>query len=200
MEKITTNEFQQSLQDVRMSYRLLAIYQRRILDTIGYVFNQFNTSETSWHNSFCNTSRSNGKVRLDQWSWDWLSMYYASFKSRPIDIDGQLYYLQIFHIADTGYFEAHQNTNIVRTQIEEFKPAAQSETRLVLFFSKEDGDPNIKILINHINNLQLNQPFTMDAWLAMPFNLLSFFDETNAKQTIERFKQECRNYFKIELK
>jgi hypothetical protein len=82
MDNLTPAEFERSLQDVRLAYRLLAVYQRRLLDTVDFIFKQFGTFEGKWYGHFSKPA-ANAKVLglKESWGWDWLPMYFSQFKS-----------------------------------------------------------------------------------------------------------------------
>lgn len=88
MDKINKEELQQTLNDVRKSYRLLALYQRRILDTVKFIANHYNLQLQSGHSKFSNTAKKGRGVQFDQWSWDWLSMYLYEFNWFYVEYSG----------------------------------------------------------------------------------------------------------------
>ena len=61
MEKLNTFELSNVLKDVRNSYRVLALYQQRILDTVKYIGNQYNWTFHSGWAKFSSASL-NGKI------------------------------------------------------------------------------------------------------------------------------------------
>ncbi|MBY5651798.1 hypothetical protein AB9F42_02995 [Rhizobium leguminosarum] len=74
------NNLRQALEDVRAAYRLLYAYQRRTLDTISLVTDQFpDRTFYQWSNLLCDMPPARGKTPFGRWTWDFMPLYNTSF-------------------------------------------------------------------------------------------------------------------------
>ena len=96
----------QALLDVRKAYRLLYNYQRMIMDSAGHIGRQLDMPfEGGWPH-FSDAARTEKRVRLKDWAWDWLNMVFYDFhfvKNLP---DDKKLRLSVMFISDDGYFLA----------------------------------------------------------------------------------------------
>lgn len=200
MEKITQYEFEESLKDVRMAYRLLAVYQRRLLDTVDFIFNEFETTYGKWYGHFSDIARSGKSIDLKSWSWDWLPMYLCQFKSVEISIDQDNYYLQIIHMGDSGFFDLNNSTNADKAHVEKFYDISISDTKLLFTFSKNDnGAPLEKILKNRLKEISLKEIVTEGNWAALVYPMKDFYNESTTRKVISDLKMEFSKAFKISI-
>lgn len=198
MDKITKDEFERSLQDVRLAYRLLAVYQRRLLDTVDFIFKQFGTSEGKWYGHFSQVASSGKRRSLDCWSWDWLPMYFSQFKSLEQKIGEDKYYLQIIHMADSGYFDVAKSTKIRRIDVDQFGPVVSSESKLFFTFSKNDNEAPLHfILKDRIDTMPLKELVVEGNWAAIAYPLKEFFDKDSTLKVISELKSEFSKAFGI---
>lgn len=198
MDNLTPAEFERSLQDVRLAYRLLAVYQRRLLDSVDFIFKQFGTSEGKWYGHFSNTASNAKSLSLKSWSWDWLSMYFSLFKSKEKEIGSNKYYLQIVHMADSGYFDLAKSTKINKTDVDQFGPISDSESKLFFTFSKNTiNDPLDFILKDKVNSLPNKTLIIEGDWAAIAYPLKDFFDKNSTLKVIAELKDEFSKAFGI---
>jgi hypothetical protein len=198
MDNITQAEFERSLQDVRLAYRLLAVYQRRLLDTVDFIFKQFGTSEGKWYGHFGNTATNAKSISLKSWSWDWLSMYYSQFKSLKQQIGVDEYYLQIIHMADSGYFDAAKTSKINKTDVDQFAPEEISESKLFFTFSKNTNDAPLHfILKDKVNSLPSKVLVIEGDWAAIAYPMKDFYDKNSTLKVIDELKDKFSTAFEI---
>lgn len=198
MDNLTPAEFERSLQDVRLAYRLLAVYQRRLLDTIDFIFKQFGTSEGKWYGHFSNPATNAKSLSLKSWSWDWLSMYFSQFKSLEQQIGADKYYLQIVHMADSGYFDVAKSSKINKTDIDQFAPVSISESKLFFTFSKNTNEAPLQfILKDKVNSLENRVLIVEGDWAAIAYPLKDFFDKNTTIKVVSELKTEFSKAFGI---
>ncbi|WP_051287066.1 hypothetical protein [Algoriphagus mannitolivorans] len=198
MDKITQAEFERSLQDVRLAYRLLAVYQRRLLDTVDFIFKQFSTSEGKWYGHFSNPATNAKTLSLKSWSWDWLPMYFSQFKSLEQKIGVDKYYLQIIHMADSGYFDVDKSAKISKIDVDQFVPVASSESKLFFTFSKNDNEAPLHfILKDRIDTMPLRELVVEGNWAAISYPLKDFFDKNSTLKVVSELKAEFSKAFGI---
>lgn len=134
----TPLQIESALTDVRKAYRLLALYQRRILDTVMCFQKLLNNRLFSggW-SLFSNVTPRNGRGSLDCWSWDWLNMYCYEFHFPEKSDD--ITKLSIVHIADTGWFDTNfQDHNTKANSIDKYVNPEKSKS-LFLFIAQLKG-------------------------------------------------------------
>jgi hypothetical protein len=200
MEELSKSEFKQALKDVRTSYRLLAIYQRRLLDTLGFVVNSFNTTPTTWHGHFSGVAKNGRSFEFNNWSWDWLPMYLIQFKTEPIVISENKYFLQLVHVPDSGFYDARRDVKLNKIEIDQFQSATKSKSQVFFVFSKNDnGNPLAKVVDDCLLNREREYPYTPGDWVVKPYDLEDFYDEESTLGVIGDFKKICNRQFDILL-
>ena len=199
MEKLDPNQFENVLKDVRSSYRLLALYQRRILDIVKYIGNQYNMSFQSGWSKFSNPISHGKRASIDKWSWDWLTMYLYEFNMGNIKIGDDTYYFKIMHQADTGFFDSRKNVKISRLDVDEFHDLKSSKTRFIFIMSKnEDGFPISNILESHLSGDD-NVKIQNGAWMAVPYNMERFINQESTDNVLKDFNNSFEATFCITL-
>ena len=73
----TRPEIDGALLDVRKAYRLLSLYQRRVLDLCGEITGVFETTLNfyQWSPSHYDSTPRRGTLPLNRWAWDFLPLY-----------------------------------------------------------------------------------------------------------------------------
>lgn len=101
--------------DVRNAFRLLSIYQKRVLSIVNYIREQTPYTDM-WgsKNWFCNEigSRRNSpdpeyaKLRIwkDMWGLDFLYNHFFEYYFGPIKINKRNIEMSLFQVSDDGYF------------------------------------------------------------------------------------------------
>jgi len=199
MEKLNTIEINAVLKDVRASYRLLALYQKRLLDIIKYITNAYGATFNSGWSKFSNQASHGSKVSLNKWSWDWLSMYLYEFNLGTIEQGEDKYHLKIIHQSDTGFYDAKQDKKITKQNIEQFGSVDTASTRLFFMISKnEDGYPLQKILNGNLTAKHTSK-IVNGNWLAVPYDIERFTNQDSTDLVLKDFDAECRSTFGMGL-
>ena len=181
-----------TLQEVRKAYRLLFDYQTRILDLIGFIGGSFNYDYNGGYSKFSNGSPNNGKGRLNQWAWDWLSMYFYEFHfGKKSEIT-----FAVFLVNDTGYFQKRKVTKIFKTKVSAFDTVENSKTKLIFAVGKNtwngwgvNWDDDNFILEEEGQKISDDKVMLFKSYL-----LNDFFDEENAVEKLKDFENYCENF------
>jgi hypothetical protein len=200
MEKINNSDFNDILQDVRTSYRLLALYQTRLKDVVKYVLDKYNLNFEAGYVKFSTPSKDGKGVKLENWSWDWLPMYLYQFSAQPFKRNGNQYFFHLFHQADTGFYDVFEDTrDSKRLRVADFGPVQNAKTRLFFVLSKNDESwPYAKILHNNFSAAKHNDLIAGN-WIAKPYDMERFFNEESADVVLENFDAFCSENFKFNL-
>lgn len=200
MDKLNQDQIKEALKDVRSSYRLLALYQKRVLDIIKYISNSYALTFDSGWSKFSGTASKNSRADITKSSWEWLALYLYEFNLGTKKIKGEKYHFKIVHQADTGYFDTADNKKVSKQNVDQYANVSQSETRLIFVLSKNDnGCP----IINHLSdklNVESKQASITGNWLSVPFNLESFSNQELTDGVIKEFNKVCKDNFGITLK
>lgn len=199
MDKLNNSEINEALKDVRSAYRLLALYQKRLLDIIKYTANTYNLTFDSGWSKFSNAASHGSRASIDKLSWDWLSLYLYEFNLGEIQIGADKYYFKIVHQADTGYFDASVDNKIDRGNAEQFANANSAVTRLFFVLSKnENGCPMRNILNDNLQTVN-NYKIKKGNWLAVPYNLQRFSSQIEADYVLNDFTAICKDTFGVSI-
>jgi len=199
MDKLNSTEINNALKDVRNAYRLLALYQKRLLDIVKYAANSFNVTFDSGWSKFSSTARHGNRAYIDRVSWEWLSLYLYEFNLGAVQIGNDRYNFKIVHQADTGFYDASVNKKIMHENVQEFSSVDTSITRLFFVLSKNDnGCPMINILNGNLK-AQDNDRIINGNWLAVPYNLQMFSSQLSTDDVLNGFNNICNNIFGIDL-
>lgn len=199
MDKLNPSEINEALKDVRNAYRLIALYQKRILDIIKYVSNSYNVNFGSGWSKFTNAASHGNRASIDKSSWDWLSLYLYEFNLGALEIGTDKYNFKIVHQADTGYFDASTDKKIARENVEQFSDVNSSLTRLFFVISKNDnGCPMQHILNGHLKAKD-NSIIKKENWLAVPYKMERFSNQFATDSVLNEFNANCKETFGIDL-
>lgn len=148
MSGLTKEEFENVLIDVRKAYRLLFLYQKRILDLIQFIGDTLDFRFGGGWNWFTNNLPTGSKTKLTGSAWDWLSMYFYEFNFSEKNINGSRMRFSVIIQSDTGFFDTMNNYE----NINSYSPIDQSETKLIFIAGKNIWwDPDFKDLFNNEN-------------------------------------------------
>lgn len=207
MDQLNPTQINEALKDVRNAYRLLALYQKRILDIVKYVSNKYNTGDIDnctgfqgGYSKFSKQASHGNRVSIDdKWSWDWLSMYLYEFNLGSKKIEENEYHFKIVHQADTGFYDASIDKNISKLSSDQFGDVDGSKTRLFFVLSKNDnGCPIQRILENNLT-AQNNSAIIKGNWLAVPFELQRFESQETTDSVLHEFNGFCKEKLGIDL-
>lgn len=207
MDQLNPTQINEALKDVRNAYRLLALYQKRILDIVKYVSNKYNTGDIDnctgfqgGYSKFSKQAPHGNRVSIDdKWSWDWLSMYLYEFNLGSKTIEANDYHFKIVHQADTGFYDASIDKNISKLSSDQFGDVDGSKTRLFFVLSKNDNGCPMQHVLNGNLTTHDNQQILNGNWLAVPFDLQRFASQETTDGVLQEFNAICLGVFGIEL-
>jgi hypothetical protein len=202
MEKINMEQFGTVLKDVRYAYRILALYQRRVLDTADYVMKAYNLNFEGGWAKFSNMAKHGNRAKLGYWSWDWLPMYMYQFSACEKDFAGGKLFFHILHQADTGFFDISETKKINRTDIELFNPANDSQTRLIFALIKNNNKWPMDIFQGSygMKSNENNAIKGENDWIAKAYDMTRFVNQEKTDDVINEFNQLVIDHFGINLK
>ncbi len=199
MDKLDQNQFRNVLEDVRKSYRLLALYQRRLIDIVKYVGNKYNQEFDSGWAKFSRAVGNGNRARIDALSWDWLNLYLYEFNMGQRKIGDDDYSFKIVHQADTGYYDKNKIEKINKADVEHYENASQSQSRLFFVFSKNENGCPLKHLLNAHLTSKSNGVLHNGNWIAVPYDLSRFMNQESTDKVLEEFNSVVLNYFNVEI-
>lgn len=198
MDKLNTKEINEVLKDVRSAYRLLSLYQKRLLDIVKYISNRYNLSFNSGWSKFSNASSNGNRASIDRSSWDWLNLYLYEFNLGTIKIKDHDYNFKIVHQADTGFYDV-RDQKISRDNADQFADVNVASTRLFFVLSKNvDGCP-MKFILNENLSAQNNSKIFENNWFAIPYDLERFSNQESTDLVLNEFNRVCKDTFGIEI-
>jgi hypothetical protein len=194
MSTLSEQDFNQVFLDVRNSYRLLYLYQRRVMDVIKFIGDQLSLRYAGGWSWFSDSSPKDGKGSLNHWAWDWLNMYMYEFNFNDLKVDSNVIKFSLVVISDTGYFDADCEDP---KNIGSFAPAETSSTQLLFLAGKnawwpdfEDFDQNQTY---RTNAEPLIRKTETGALIAISFDLINFIDAERSVKAIKEFVDFCQS-------
>ena len=183
MSHLNKEQFENILLDVRKSYRLLYVYQRRVMDLMKFIGDSLALNYEGGWSWFSQTAPNNGKGNLDKWAWDWLTMYLYEFHFSELKSSGKKIRLSVILQSDTGFFDPGIDS---KTNIDAFAPVEESETRLIFMIgmnawhnSFDDFKDNMKK-----NALEYVRSKEDSIFLTKSFKLSQFMSEDGARKCL----------------
>jgi hypothetical protein len=199
MDKLNTTEIKDALKDVRSAYRLLALYQRRLLDVVNYIATSYSVNFVSGWSKFSAPAAHGNRANIDCLSWDWLTLYLYEFNLGTIKFEGQEYHFKIVHQADTGFYDENQHAKISKKNPDQFGYVNNSSTRLFFILSEnEDGYPVEKILHGNLAAEQKTK-IVKGKWLAVPFDFERFSNQQSTDIVLKEFNNICKETYGLDL-
>jgi len=179
------NEFEKTLIEVRKAYRLIYLYQRRVLDLVNFIGNKLSLNFHSGMSRFSNPAKTNTRAKLTFWSWDWLMLYFYEFHFGIVRGDIRF---SIILQSDSGFFESETNDKL---DISKFLNTEESSTKL--YFVIGDGIwgcPIESFLKEHFKSKETEfrkEISDSKIWIAKSYNLSDFIDEQATIKIINDF-------------
>lgn len=203
IDKLGEKEFIDVLEDVRKAYRLLALYQRRLLDLVNHIGNVLEMNINSGWYKFSKEGRNGTKLKLKSSSWDWLNLYLYSFLFDEKPFDGQNYKFRIIHQADTGFYDSNLDPNL-KDHSENFFDVSKSKSQLLFVLHKEGvtREELNKELKNYYSIEPKNEEISeaiAEKCLVVCYGLERFINESSTKKVLDEFNYECYEKFGIQL-
>ncbi len=183
---MTREETQDALHDVRRAYRLIFAYQRRILDSIRLLTQEY---EVLYGGPKFAGRPKFKRFEFDRWSWDYLPLYQAIFKFR-IDVEFEL---SIYINADNGFFLNDRGNHLDRTNIDRFEDAEKSDSYITLILANEHFDHEQRIALNNkfITNKIASNQLSSEHFIAKRYDLNDLIDVESIKAVRANFKSYC---------
>jgi hypothetical protein len=199
MEKLNLSEVNEALKDVRSAYRLLALYQQRILDTVKYVSNAYGLKFNSGWSKFSDTASRNRMADINKNAWEWLALYLYEFNLGGKEIDTDKYHFKIVHQADTGYYDATADKKMDKINVDQYGDASMASTRLFFVLSKNaNGCPQQHILNGNLKATD-SSLIKKDKWLAVPYPVAGFANQESTDQVLKEFNLVCEDHWSVSL-
>ncbi|WP_304016509.1 hypothetical protein [Nonlabens dokdonensis] len=199
MDQLNPNEINDALKDVRNAYRLLALYQTRLLDVIKYSANAFNVTFNSGWSKFSNAASHGNRASIEKLSWDWLTLYLYEFNLGGIDLGENRFNFKIVHQADTGFYDASEFERVSPKNVDQFGDVNEAVTRLFFVMSKNDnGCPKKNILNGNLKSKD-QDVIVKGNWLAVPYTMQRFSNHTETDRVLNDFNEKCKSTFGVDL-
>lgn len=189
-------EFENALIDVRKAYRLLFLYQMRILDLVGYIGDSLNFRYEGGWSWFSANSPKEGKGLLECWAWDWLNMYFYEFKFVKRELNNIGLNFSILLQSDTGFYDASIDNHLA---IEGFGSAENSVTKLIFLLGKNCWDRPNKNEFDPANEIFKKQPTSLvksngySTLLVKSYLLTDLFDIEGTSNVINDWRLFCKD-------
>lgn len=132
-------DFEKALIDVRKAYRLLFLYQKRVMELVQFLGDSLSFSYGGGYSWFSENTPRSGKGSLDNYPWDWLNMYYYEFNFTTKEVSGNKFKFSILLQSDTGYYDSDSDNAL---DIKSFLPVEESQTRLIFLIGKNCWHPD----------------------------------------------------------
>lgn len=144
----TTNDFKNTLIDVRKAYRLLFLYQKRVMELVQFIGDTLSFNYQGGWSWFSDGTPKNGKGSLENWSWDWISMYFYEFNFAIKEVNKNKIKFSILLQSDTGFYDAQPHS---KQEVETFLSPENSETKLIFLVGKNCWYPDFAIDFEETN-------------------------------------------------
>ncbi|MCG8477003.1 MAG: hypothetical protein MI784_16170 [Cytophagales bacterium] len=194
MEKLKLNEFQNVLQDVRSAYRLLYLYQRRIMDTINFIGNQYSYSVQEGWCKFSNRTPSPKSAGIiNKWSWDWLNMYLYEFYFGSRKIKEDKLYFSILIQSDTGMWDENSGNKL---NVASFGNVAEAKSRLIFIVGKNGFDRPVEDLLKNKldkTHFEFSDENGEIKRYARAYDLENFLNEDTTMKIVKEFNKHCKD-------
>ena len=133
------DKFETTMANVRSSFRMLYVFNRRILDLMKYIGKKYNIPYKGGYSQFSNSSPRNNYGSLDNWAWHWLNMYLYEFVFFRDNTR-----LSIILQSDTGMWDSETDKELAiekdkELAIEKFEKTEKSKTKLIFVFSNDNS-------------------------------------------------------------
>lgn len=195
-------QFGTVLKDVRYAYRILALYQRRVLDIVEYVMNAYNMKFESGWSKYSNMAKHGNRAKLGYWSWDWLPMYLYQFSASSKDFNGDKLTFHILHQSDTGFYDVSVDKKIDRRDVEAFNKVEDSQTRLFFALIKNRNGWPMEELQGSYGMKSIENKTIKEGgdWIAKAFDMTRFVNQEKTDEVINEFNLLVIDHFGVNLK
>ncbi|PQJ79314.1 hypothetical protein [Polaribacter porphyrae] len=189
------------LGDVRIAYRLLYEYQKRVLDLVSYLGNNLGFSYEQGCPRFSSTVPRKGKRVLSRWSWDWLNMYFYEFHFGTQEKNNDKITMSVIIQSDTGYYDGKtSNSQEDRLNLDNFKPVELSNSRIIFIFEL-NGNWTIddSFLKKDISNNVREWISESKEFYGVAYNLSEFYNNVAIDEKVEELNILIKKKLNITL-
>ena len=191
---LTDLELNNVLLDVRNAYRLLFLYQKRVLDLMKFIGNHYSLSYKGGWSKYSNSSPKNGKGSLDNWAWDWLNMYCYEFHFGNNKINEDQVRFSIILQSDTGRWLSDCD----KRDVNKFSTAEASKSRLFFLVGKNNKwevDSTIKEMSSNNDCYEIiDDEDRKNIFVAKAYDLARFGNELETRKILDDFLAFCKKH------
>ena len=192
MEDIMNN-IEDVLVDVRKAYRLLHIFNSRIIDLMKYIADTFGMEFGGGRSLFTGGTPGMWKDRFTNRVWDYFNLYFYEFY-----FGGNNTWLSVILQSDTGLWDKIENIkdeeefNNKQDKIGSFNSPEDSKTRLFFVTGNGEWSENkIQILLDKNPNKSIKNEDVLEKgngkiWYKI-FEINKFIDEETTLKTLNEF-------------
>lgn len=190
MASLTSSELEEVFIDVRKAYRLIYLYQQRILDTVEYVSSILSQTNIEGWVLFGDAFKNSKNIDFNRSAWDWIPMYCYEFKFAPQKIKGNSYDFALAAYADNGFENAEDGVS--PTQVERFVPPERSESQIYLYVGKNMWKPeNFEVIWTDKYPREFEFIEDNKHFLSLRFAMSRFKNEESIIEALKEFKAYC---------
>lgn len=189
-----------ALVEVRKAYRLLADYQRKVLDLIDFIGSSYGRIYQGGYAKYGYPTPRNGKGNLDLWGWDWINMYFYEFHFGKELVGNHELFFSIFIVSDTGYYnERKTNSFLDKTDTELFTKPEESETKLIFLIGKNKWEAG-GLFDENFNKPEFILPKEGsegkddNIMIFKSYPLAEFSSQENAEKQLKDFELYCKQF------
>jgi len=187
-------ELEDSLIDVRKAYRLLYLYQKRVLDLMSFISSYYSLSFNGGWSKFSNFMPTKTRVKFNHWAWDWLNMYFYEFNFGLLDDKRTTF--AILLQSDTGFFESNAKDKL---DITNYKSSENSNTRIIFVCGRNIWGCPVEDFLNESLITKQDQ-FIKEVdgkdkiWVAKAYDLHFFLNKEETIKRLEDFRIFAKKY------
>jgi hypothetical protein len=206
MEKpLNETELNDVFLDVRKSYRLLYLYQRRVMDLVKFIGNHYGFQYERGEQYFLNPPASWKSIHTNHWSWDFLLMNNHVFVFKPKKLgDYEEVRLMINIVSDTGFYDNEEIHD--KRKIKDYSDVDKAATQIHLIlktkgleWKKTYPEKYVpKQVIAPLNNTEVLKE-RKKVLIAKKYDLSDFMNEESTLEQLKDFEGFC-NENKIVLR
>jgi hypothetical protein len=202
MNKIEKQDLEEILLDVRKAYRLLFLYQERVLSSMKYIKQVLKLNEPKGH-ACTSYPIKQDTYMLSNWAWDWLAMYNYEFSFNVIPNTSTN--LSIVVVSDSGLFEKNEIHNGVDSKVLDINSYAipkESDTLVVFFVSTNKEtlwyDKSLVSLDFKTKSFRKGSKSYFktndagDKFFSMSFSMSEFIDKAGIEDIVDKFVAGCK--------
>ncbi len=199
---MTKTEFENVLVDVRKAYRLLYLYQRRVMDLVQFIGDSLAFRYSGGYPMFSKNTPKEGKGNLDDWAWDWINMYFYEFRFLPREFKDSKIHFSVFIQSDTGYYDKSSEEPL---EVDSFAGVDIASTRLIFIVGANISQNNYDDVKSESNPLYKSDSVDYifkehpQVLVAKSYPLSEFISAESTLKSLESWIEFCRGNGIIEI-